>query len=191
MRRFHTIGLHKPIAVLNALLKTGYCVVDGICGDLSFEEGGSPLIANRVIVGRNPVTVDSFCAELIGYKPDDVEYLSIGKKMGLGDYFSKNLQIIELNADKKPLNSAKSKRVSERYNDLIEENSACSVCYAALIHALHRCGGRSKTNEKIRIGQGFINKTGTGIGVGNCTRGFENYVPGCPPSAADIIKSFS
>ena len=29
-RRFHRIGLHKPIAVLNALLKTGYCVVDGI-----------------------------------------------------------------------------------------------------------------------------------------------------------------
>ena len=42
------MSLHKPIAALNALLKTGYCVVDGICGDLSFEEGGTPLTANDV-----------------------------------------------------------------------------------------------------------------------------------------------
>ncbi|MDR0221295.1 MAG: DUF362 domain-containing protein, partial [Lachnospiraceae bacterium] len=44
-RRFHSLGLHKPIAALNALVKTGYCVVDGICGDLSFEEGGTPVEA--------------------------------------------------------------------------------------------------------------------------------------------------
>ncbi|MCL1878367.1 MAG: DUF362 domain-containing protein [Defluviitaleaceae bacterium] len=184
MRNFHTMGLHKPIAVLNALLKTGYCVVDGICGDLSFEEGGTPLTANRIIVGQNPTEVDSFCAELIGYRPDDIEYLSIGKKMGLGNYFSSETQIVELNADKKPLHSEKSKRISERYKSLIEEDAACSVCCAALIHALHRCG---KSRQKIHIGQGFINKTGA-FGVGNCTRGFKKYVPGCPPSAADIIK---
>jgi len=190
MRNFHTMGLHKPIAALNALLKTSYCVVDGICGDLSFEEGGTPLTANRVIVGQNPITVDSFCAELIGYKPDDIEYLSIGKKMGLGNYFSSETQIIELNADKKPPNDEKSKRISERYTALIEEKAACSVCYAALIHALHRCGGKMQTNNKIHIGQGFINGTGV-IGVGNCTRGFDKYVPGCPPSAADIIRELS
>jgi len=185
MRNFHARGLHKPIAALNALLKTGYCVVDGICGDLSFEEGGTPLIANRVLVGQNPVTVDSFCAELIGYRPDDIEYLAIGKKMGLGNYFSNEAEIIELNADKKPLNSEKSKRISERYSALIEDDSACSVCYAALVHALHR--GGKQPSKKICIGQGFINKTGA-IGVGNCTRGFEKFIPGCPPSAADIIK---
>jgi len=189
MRNFHAMGLHKPIASLNALLKTGYCVVDGICGDLSFEEGGTPLTANRVLVGQNPITVDSFCAELIGLKPNDIEYLSIAKRMELGSYFSNETQIVELNTDMKRINSEnseRSSRISERYKGLIEENSACSVCYAALIHALHRCG--RQPNEKIHIGQGFINKTGK-IGVGNCTRGFEKYVLGCPPSAADIIKA--
>jgi len=187
MRNFHTMGLHKPIAALNALLKTGYCVVDGICGDLSFEEGGTPLTANRVIVGQNPITVDSFCAELIGYKPDDIDYLSIGKKMGLGNYFSNEAKIIELNSDKKPINSNKIKRISERCTALIEEDAACSVCYAALVRALHRSGRQLPTDKKIHIGQGFINKTGA-VGVGNCTRRFEKYVPGCPPSAADIIS---
>ena len=187
MRRFHAMGLHKPIATLNALLKTGYCVVDGICGDLSFEEGGTPLTANRIIVGQNPITVDSYCAELIGYKPDDIDYLSISRGMGLGDYFSDKTQIIELNSDRKPINLDRSKRISDQYSTLIEEDSACSVCYAALIYALHRSGRQLRISEKIHIGQGFINKTGA-VGVGNCTCKFEKYVHGCPPSATDIIN---
>jgi uncharacterized protein (DUF362 family) len=191
MRSFHTQGLHKPIAALNALLKTDYCVVDGICGDLSFEEGGTPLTANRVIAGRNPVTVDSFCAGLIGYKPDDIEYLILGRKMGLGEFFSHEIPVVELNADKKPKNITKSHRISERYSALIEEDSACSVCYAALVHALHKCGGRLRADSKVHIGQGFINKSGNGIGAGNCTRGFTTCVPGCPPTAADIIKELN
>ena len=158
MRRFHAMGLHKPIATLNALLKTGYCVVDGICGDLSFEEGGTPLTANRIIVGQNPITVDSYCAELIGYKPDDIDYLSIGKNMRLGNYFSDKTQIIELNSARKSLNLRTSKRISDQYSTLIKEDAACSVCYAALIHALHRSSRQLRTSEKIHIGQGFINK---------------------------------
>ncbi len=41
-RRFHTMGLHKPIAYLNKILKQDLIVVDGIIGDLNFEEGGKP-----------------------------------------------------------------------------------------------------------------------------------------------------
>jgi uncharacterized protein (DUF362 family) len=82
-RRFHTLGLHKPIAVLNKLMPTDYCVVDGICGDLTFEEGGNPVESNRIIVGRNPLLVDSFCAGLIGYRPDEVEYLAPRSGVGI------------------------------------------------------------------------------------------------------------
>ncbi len=43
-RRFHTMGLHKPIAYLNKILKQNLIVVDGIIGgDLNFEEGGETL----------------------------------------------------------------------------------------------------------------------------------------------------
>ena len=187
MRRFHTLGLHKPIAALNALLKTGYCVVDGICGDLSFEEGGTPLEANRVIAGQNPLLVDSYCAQLIGYKPDDIEYLSIGRKLMLGEYFSGKTKIVELNTGQKPLFQEKSSRIADKYKSLINENQACSVCYAALVFALHRNGGRTGS-KKICIGQGFKGKTGSCLGVGNCTKGFESYVKGCPPKASDILS---
>jgi uncharacterized protein (DUF362 family) len=188
MRRFHTLGLHKPIAELNALLKTHYCVVDGICGDLSFEEGGTPIEANRIIAGQNPVMVDSFCAELIAYKPDDIAYLSIGKEMGLGEYYSKETKVIELNTQDKPLKQAKSNRLSDLYRNLIDDDAACSVCYAALVFALHRSGRSLPRGKKICVGQGFKGNNLDGIGIGTCTQGFKSHLKGCPPKAVDVIS---
>jgi len=203
-RRFHSLGLHKPIAVLNALIKTGYCVVDGICGDLSFEEGGNPVVADRIIVGHNPLLVDSFCAELIGYKPDEIEHLLYGREIGIGEYFSSGTDakdpslLVELNPQSKPLHDAKGEHKTDRsegsvgsfiYKKLIEEDAACSACYSSLIYALHRNGGRVRSNNKIHIGQGFKGISGEGIGIGNCTKGFAQCVAGCPPKATDIIES--
>jgi len=45
-----------------------------------------------------------------------------------------------------------------------------------------------KLKEKVAIGQGYKKVKGKGIGVGNCTKGFERNVPGCPPTAKEIIK---
>ncbi len=38
-RRFHLLGLHKPIAHLNMGIQQDFIVVDNICGDLDFEDG--------------------------------------------------------------------------------------------------------------------------------------------------------
>lgn len=200
-KRYHTLGIHKPVAALNSVIKTGYCVVDGICGDLSFEEGGNPVTANRIVVGKNPVTVDSFCVEYIGYKPDDIEYLAVAKKLGVGEYYSDKTEVLELGSENKPKMDVKRAHTADRYRHLIDERDACSVCYASLIHALHKCKGnfhgfgtRSSTlpgamrGDKICIGQGFASQTRKGFGVGDCTRGFSTYVPGCPAKATDIIK---
>jgi uncharacterized protein (DUF362 family) len=185
MKRFHSLGLHKPIAALNAIIKTHYNVVDGICGDLSFEEGGTPVEANRIITGQNPILVDSYCAELIGYKPDEIGYLSYGKQYGIGEYYSNKTKIIELNAANKPLKQKKSDLIANRYRNLIEEDAACSVCYAALIFALQK---GAKIQQKICIGQGFKSKSGDGVGIGNCTCGFKTNLKGCPPKAAEIAE---
>ena len=190
-RRFHSLGIHKPVAALNALLATGYCVVDGICGDLSFEEGGSPVESNRIIAGRDPLLVDTYCAELIGYRPDDIGYLAHGKGMGLGEIYSpQKTEVVELNAQNKPLHGARNDHAAERYMGYIDEDAACSACYSSLVHALHRLGGKARVDGKIRIGQGFLGKGGEGAGVGNCTRGFSRCVAGCPPKATDIIREF-
>ena len=186
-RRFHSLGLHKPIAVLNALLKSGYVVVDGICGDLSFEEGGTPVEANRVIAGQNPLLVDSFCAELIGFCPDEVGYMSYGRQIGVGEFFCDETKVVELNSAHKPKVLPMVSRAAQRYLKVIEEDGACSACYAALIFALHRMGG--SMSRKVSIGQGFKGKSGGGLGIGSCTRGFARCVEGCPPKAMDIIRA--
>jgi len=187
-RRYHTLGIHKPVAVLNTLIKTGYNVVDGICGDLTFEEGGNPVQSNRIIAGRDPLMVDSYCAELIGYHPDDIEYLSCGRKIGVGQYYSKDTKIIELNTESKSLVTPHGHYAADRYRSLIEENAACSACYSSLVYALHRLGGRIRTDGKIHIGQGFKGNSGKGLGIGICTQGFSTCVKGCPPKATDIIE---
>jgi len=188
-RRFHTLGIHKPVAVLNALIKTGYCVVDGICGDLSFEEGGNPVQSNRIIAGRDPVMVDSYCAQLIGYQPDDIEHLAYAKKIGVGNYYSRDTKIVELNAENKSVVDTRNLYSTDKYRSLINEDAACSACYSSLVYALHRLGGRARVNGKIHIGQGFKGKKGIGLGVGVCTQGFSKCVDGCPPKATDILDA--
>ena len=58
-RRFHSIGLHRPIAALNLAIRPDLILVDALCGDITFEEGGNPLEMNRLIMGCDPVKIDA------------------------------------------------------------------------------------------------------------------------------------
>jgi hypothetical protein len=180
------MGLHKPIAYLNSAVKTHFCVVDGICGDLTFEEGGTPVTRNMLICGADPVLIDSYCCELIGYYADEIGYLKIARELGVGRYYDADTQIVELNKENK-LKSEKSDRGSvERLAAYISEDMACSACYSALIYALHHVRKLDKT-EKINIGQGFKGKSGR-LGCGNCAGGCDKFIPGCPPKPTEIIR---
>ena len=71
----------------------------------------------------------------------------------------------------------------EHVEGLIEQDNACSACYANLVSAMLQTGAE----KKVSIGQGFEGKTGK-LGCGDCTSLFERYVKGCPPEVDDIIK---
>ncbi len=71
------MGLHKSIAYPNKILKQNLIVVDGIIGDLNFKEGGNFIQMNRVIVGKDPVLVDSYVAQLLGYDLEDIPYIKM------------------------------------------------------------------------------------------------------------------
>jgi len=66
----------------------------------------------------------------------------------------------------------------------------CSVCFATLVHSMHRSGGNFSKGKKVCIGQGFRGKSSDHLGIGNCTKGFNSFVKGCPPKAADILAFF-
>ncbi|NLZ54968.1 MAG: DUF362 domain-containing protein [Thermoanaerobacteraceae bacterium] len=189
-RRFHTMGLHKPIAYLNKAVKNHLIIVDGLMGDLDFEEGGNPVQMDRIIVGFDPVLIDSYVASLMGYDAEEIPYIKMAEDIGVGSCLALKEQIIELNEGLNTKKIPRSRQI-ERLARYVEEKDACSACYGSLIHALARLdeqGLLRKLNGKIHIGQGFKQIKGEGIGVGVCTRAFDKNVPGCPPTAKDIIE---
>lgn len=186
-RRYHTLGLHKPIAALNTLVKPSLHIVDSICGDLNFEEGGNPIESNRILLGFDALLLDSYCAGLLGYRPEEIGYLRYAREYGVGEFADETTQVIELNAESKPATSMLRSGAAKRLAAHIDEQGACSACFAALIYALEKNGG-SSLGEKIKIGQGYRGRVLEGVGVGNCTAGCKFSLPGCPPSAAEIAE---
>jgi len=191
-KRYHALGLHGPIAALSGLVKVDLNIVDSICGDLDYEEGGNPVQSDRILMSKDSVLLDSYCAGLIGYDPEDIGYLHNAKAYGLGDFADPDTLIEELNKDHKPEENITRSRMAEKLSKYVEADSACSVCYAALIYALHKLDTKNLTDlgldDTIKIGQGFKGKHIDGFGSGDCTSGCTGNVRGCPPSAADILK---
>lgn len=192
-RKFHRQGLHQPIAYLNKLLKQDLVIIDGIYGDLDFEEGGNPVKMNRVIAAEDPVLVDSYAADLLGFSTAEVEYIEIAAKIGVGSKDLSRAEIIELNQDQAAEINYSSRKIKKLLAE-IKAKDACSACYGSLIHALKRIedsGELDKITAMIKIGQGYQGKELTGIGIGSCCSGADKFVKGCPPSARDILEIFS
>ena len=211
--RFHSLGLHEPIARLNCLLKAGFILVDAICGDLDFEEGGNPVPMNRLIAGRDPVLVDAYACRLMGHSTQDVPYIGLAQEYGVGSADLSAARITELGdmaaAPAVPPRSGHLKVLAAR----TEEMEACSACYAALIHGLARLEergllksldailakqgdehGKEYCNEyggkhdekRIAVGRGFRGVARGGLGCGNCAAGTASFVPGCPPDGEAV-----
>jgi uncharacterized protein (DUF362 family) len=190
-RRYHSLGLTKPIAHLNTVVHNDFIIVDGICGDLDFEEGGNPLYGGRLFAARDPVLCDAYAASLMGYSTEDIPYIGLAEKLGVGSADLSRAAIRELNSassNAANLSSVSTGKVA-RLTPFINENSSCSACYASLIYALSHVnrGALERVKEKICIGQGFKGKQGN-IGVGQCCAGFKAYCPGCPPSGVDVLR---
>ncbi len=189
-RRFHARGLHTPIAYVNKIIKQNFILVDGICGDLDYEEGGNPVQMNRIFCGTDPVLIDSYIADNIGYRPYDVEYIKIAEEIGVGSADIDSAEVVVLSRDESIAKPSPSRKVQElsRY---VNAKDACSACYANLIRALSRLdeeGGlyRFKKNP-VLIGQGYKGTEADGTGVGQCTSGICKSIGGCPPSTSAII----
>ena len=190
-RRFHTLGLHKPIAHLNTIAPNSFILVDNICGDLDFEEGGNPVVMNRILGFTDPVLCDAYVCECMGYEIEEVPYIGMAESLGVGSADTSKANIIQLN---EPDATSRAKfRMTGRVKNLAsytEPKDACSACYGSLIHALNRMNetGQLRRGKRtpIAIGQGYQGKEGE-IGVGRCTSCFAKSLKGCPPTAAQML----
>ncbi|MDR2589192.1 MAG: DUF362 domain-containing protein, partial [Spirochaetales bacterium] len=139
-RKFHSLGLDKPIAHLNTVCRNDFIVVDAICGDLDFEEGGNPVPSGRMFGARDPVLCDAWVAGEMGYSVSEVPYIGLAAALGVGSSDVHKAVVRELNsgAESPPMPKASGK--VKQLASSIREDRACSACYAALVRALSRMG---------------------------------------------------
>ena len=188
-RHFHQLGLMKPIAYLNTILKPQLTIVDAICGDLTFEEGGNPVHMDRLIAGVDSVLIDAYGCQLLGFAVEDIEYLGIAERKGVGSTDLTKAEIHEYNTEAKTQSQFVPSRLSQRLGKNVVADKACSACYGSLIHALHRLDENGiKVNKKLFIGQGFKGKSEPGLGIGSCTHCFAHSLAGCPPTAKAMVE---
>ena len=186
-RRFHTMGLHKPIAHLNSGIRQDFIVVDHICGDLSFEEGGDPVIRNCIMTALDPVLVDSYVCSLLDYSIEDVPYIGMAEALGVGSSDLSAMRLITCEGE--PYEDLPARTILD-VSYAVDDVDSCSACYGILIPALERLeseGLLDKLPDRIAIGQGHRGKTGK-LGIGNCTASFDICIMGCPPREEDIYS---
>lgn len=188
-RRFHSMGLHRPIAHLNAAIRQDFIVVDHICGDLDFEDGGNPVVRNCIMAACDPVLVDAYVCRLQHYAVDEVPYIRMAERLGVGSADLSDAEILTCGGKAQDEELPRARKIVE-LRDTVEEVESCSACYGYLMPALQKLkeeGLLERLDAKICIGQGYQGKTGR-IGIGRCTGGFEYNVRGCPPTEQQIYE---
>lgn len=188
-RNFHAEGLIKPIAALGAYLRPRLTVVDSICGDLNFEEGGNPVHTNRMYLGTDPVQIDSYGRSLMGLSREEVPYIELAEKYGGCSALWSENDIVNLNQPVDSSDYPKPGGIVSRLTKHVHEDKACSSCFAALVRALYTSGlGHDK---EIYIVQCWQDKKINGLGIGKCCKNASECVMGCPPSGYEIAKKLS
>nr|MDO8079979.1 DUF362 domain-containing protein [Candidatus Freyarchaeota archaeon] len=91
---YHPI-LDHIIPLINLAVKQDLIVVDGIIG----MEGRGPIVGNPVemniiLCGRDPVTVDSVAAHIMGFKPEKIKTIVKTHQGGLGEIDLSKIEIV-------------------------------------------------------------------------------------------------
>ena len=81
------LGIHQGIADISTLVKPKLIITDAVKALLTNgpKGPGRLLDIGQVIVGLNPVAMDSYCATLFGKKPSEIPFIYLANQMGLGE----------------------------------------------------------------------------------------------------------
>ena len=93
---------------------------------------------NRVLGFKDPVLCDAFVCDSMGYSIQDVPYIPLAEKLGVGSTDTAHANMIYLN---QPDQAGVKFRMTHRVQKLAaytEPKDACSACYGSLIYALDR-----------------------------------------------------
>jgi uncharacterized protein (DUF362 family) len=100
MGNFHTIDLHKAIAEIYTVVKPALVISDATNILLDHGPGGPGEVAEpgQVIIGTDPVAVDSYSCGLFGKAPSSIGYIVYGEQLGVGTSDFGSLGLVEVSA---------------------------------------------------------------------------------------------
>lgn len=196
---FHGVNLHKAIAQLNSVLIPHLIIVDGIQGDLHSESGHDPVVMDRMILGTNPVEVDSVVADTLGYKPRDIRHIAYSADAGLGTCDLEKIRIQSLNRPSEVKRFSPPTHYSKRFPCSIRAEGACCTCMGNFVFALERLNEKGFLSDRLSflIGQNpkiSTQKEAFIIAVGQCASkhaAADLCIDECPPTAGNIYQSIA
>ncbi len=195
--RFHGVNLHHAIAQLASVVVPDLIVVDGLKGDLSSETGRTPVQMDRMLMGKNPVEVDSLVADMLGYAPRSIRHIAYSADSGLGICDLNRIQICRLNRPSKKEKFDPPPHFSKRFPCQIHADGACCTCVGNFIFALERLKekGLLSRDQRFLIGQKAdlgTRPAGLTISVGQCAAkrySADIVIDECPPTAGTIYEA--
>ena len=93
-KRLHKY-LDELLPYLSKVVRQDLIIVDGIvCMEGNGPVIGTPRRMDLVVVGRNPVEVDSVCARIMGFDPGEVRHIVNAARMGIGEMDLRKIRVL-------------------------------------------------------------------------------------------------
>jgi len=200
----HQEGLFEAVIDLMSAVKPQLAVVDAIiCQEGVGPVFGKPVEMNLILAGKDLVSVDSTCARLIGYEPNETLLTVNAAARGLGI----------MDPDQIEIRGEPLERVQRRFLRAIEDNPVEGVEGFQLIQGEATCTGCRNTvmsalidmrnADQLMYLPGVTVVTGGAplpegipresiVTVGKCTpkeNQTERHVKGCPPNNALVVDA--
>jgi len=193
---FHRADLHRAIAQLASVVSSDLILVDGLQGDLSSETGHNPVAMETMLLGTNPVEVDSVVADTLGYAPRTIRHVAHSADAGLGTCDLGQIVIRPLNRPSRDQRFTPPPHYTRRFPCRISAEGACCTCLGNLIFALERLHERGLLSKKqnFLVGQKptiSSDRREMTLAIGQCAAKYVNaevIVDKCPPTANTIYR---
>ena len=201
-KAMHQQGLFEGVVDLLAAVKPRLAVVDAIiCQEGVGPVFGKPVEMNLVLAGKDLVAVDSVCARLIGYDPEETLLTVNAAARGLGVMDLERIAIkgekLE-NVKRRFLRSVEDEPVQMEGFQLIHGEAACTGCRNTVMSALIDM----RNADQLMYLPGVSVVTGNAqlpadvplediVTVGLCMKEKKTarHVKGCPPNNFLVVKA--
>lgn len=203
-KHLHRVGIFAGVPDLLSLFKPALAVIDGIyCQEGLGPLYGIPVEMDLLLVGRDPVAVDSVAGEVMGFSLAENPIARLAAERGLGvadvdwiDVLGEPIAAVR----RRFMRSVEDARLVVEGLRVLHAEGTCTGCRNTVLSALWDL----KAQGIYDLAQGLTILTGEAelpagvdpdktVAVGICcpkhTRANLRFVTGCPPNNVDVVQA--